>query len=133
MQQTFLIQRFLFRNILGLALNELHNFGLSEPENVTEAPSNCNKSGKNKNFFILRVENARCLIYLCDKADENVLNQGYRDRYDIIDHGHEKKIMYFFHRSIFTKIREFTTIVLWKLVIHFGYRGCNCTGVYIIS
>ena len=34
--------------------------------------------------------------------------QGYRDRYDIIDHGHEKKtFMCFFHRSISTEIREF--------------------------
>ena len=40
-------------------------------------------------------------------------NQGYRNRYDIIDHGHEKTtFMYIFHRSIFTEIREFTTIVL---------------------
>ena len=46
--------------------------------------------------------------------------QGYRDRYDIIDHGHEKKN---FYRSIFTEIKEFATIVLWKLVINFGYRG----------
>ena len=34
----------------NMALNKLHNFELSEPENVTEAPSNCNKSGKNKNL-----------------------------------------------------------------------------------
>ena len=61
-------------------------------------------------------------------------SQGYRDRYDIIDHGHEKNtFMCFFHRPIFTKIREFATSVLWKLVVHFGYRGCNCTGVDIIS
>ena len=60
--------------------------------------------------------------------------QGYRDRYDIIDHGHEKNtFMCFFHRPIFTKIREFSTSVLWKLVVHFGYRGRNCTGVNIIS
>ena len=60
--------------------------------------------------------------------------QGYRDRYDIINHGHEKNtFMCFFHRSIFTEIREFTTSVLWKLVVHFGYRGRNCTGVDIIS
>ena len=52
------------------------------------------------------------------------LNQGYRNRYDIIDHGHEKKtFMYFFQRSTFTEIREFATIVLWKLVINFRYRG----------
>ena len=62
------------------------------------------------------------------------LGQGYRDRYDIIDHGHEKNtFMCFFHRPIFTKIREFATSVLWKLVVHFGYRGRNCTGVDIIS
>ena len=62
------------------------------------------------------------------------LDQGYRDRYDIIDHGHEKNtFMCFFHRPIFTKIREFATSVLWKLVVHFGYRGRNCTGVDIIS
>ena len=61
-------------------------------------------------------------------------HQGYRDRYDIIDHGHEKNtFMCFFHRPIFTKIREFATSVLWKLVVHFGYRGRNCTGVDIIS
>ena len=60
--------------------------------------------------------------------------QGYRNRYDIIDHGHEKNtFMCFFHRPIFTKIREFATSVLWKLVVHFGYRGRNCTGVDIIS
>ena len=59
MQQTFLIQRFLFRNILGLALNELHNFGLSEPENVTEAPSNCNKSGKNW-YFVTKIVLTYC-------------------------------------------------------------------------
>ena len=52
------------------------------------------------------------------------LNQGYRDMYDIIDLGHEKNtFMCFFHRSLFTEIREFATIVLWKLVINFGYRG----------
>jgi hypothetical protein len=29
--------------------------------------------------------------------------QGYRNKYDIIDHGHEKKpFMYIFHRSIST-------------------------------
>ena len=33
--------------------------------------------------------------------------------------------MCFFHRPIFTKIREFATSVLWKLVVHFGYRGRN--------
>ena len=50
--------------------------------------------------------------------------QGYRDRYDIIDHGHEKTtFMCFFHRSIFTEIREFATIVLWKLVLILVYRG----------
>ena len=44
------------------------------------------------------------------------LAQGYRNRYDIIDHGHEKKtFMYFFHRPIFTEIRKFATIVLWKV------------------
>ena len=51
------------------------------------------------------------------------LVQGYRDRYDDIDHGHEKQTnfyVFFFHRSIFTEIREFATIVLWKLVINFG-------------
>ena len=41
-------------------------------------------------------------------ALRNSPNQGYRDRYDIIDHGHEKTtFMFFFHRSIFTEIREF--------------------------
>ena len=50
--------------------------------------------------------------------------QGYRNRYDIINHGHEKKpFVYFFQRSIFTEIREFATIVLWKLVTNFSYRG----------
>ena len=33
-----------------------------------------------------------------------------------------KTLMCFFHRSIFTETREFATIVLWKLVINFGYR-----------
>ena len=51
---------------------------------------------------------------------DNQRSQGYRDRYDIIDHGHEKKISVFFHRSIFAKIREFATIVLWKLCVNFG-------------
>ena len=38
----------------------------------------------------------------------NGKDQGYRDRYDIIDHGHEKTtFMCFFHRSIFTETREF--------------------------
>ena len=51
-----------------------------------------------------------------------------------IMHGHEKKpFMCFFHRSIFTEIRELATSVLWKFVVHFGYRGHNCTGVDIIS
>ena len=37
--------------------------------------------------------------------------QGYRDRYDIFDHGHEKKpFMFIFHRSVFTKI---TSIKQW--------------------
>ena len=35
----------------------------------------------------------------------------------------KKTFMCFFHRSIFTEIMEFATIVLWKLVINFGYRG----------
>ena len=52
------------------------------------------------------------------------LAQGYRDRYDIIDHGHEKKtFMCFFHRSISTEIREFANHCFIKLVINFGYRG----------
>ena len=50
-----------------------------------------------------------------------LIHQGYRNRYDKFDHGHEKKtFVYFFQRSIFTEIREFATIVLWKLVINFG-------------
>ena len=58
---------------------------------------------------------------LINKRCKAIAGQGYRDRYDIIDHGHEKKpFMCFFHRSIFTEIREFATIVLWKLVINFG-------------
>ena len=32
----------------------------------------------------------------------------------------KQTFMYIFHRSIFTEIREFATIVLWKLVINFG-------------
>ena len=32
----------------------------------------------------------------------------------------KKNFYVFFHRSIFTEIREFATIVLWKLVINFG-------------
>ena len=52
--------------------------------------------------------------------EPNGSNQGYRDRYDIIDHGHEKTtFMCFFHRYIFTEIRGFATIV-FKLVINFG-------------
>ena len=52
------------------------------------------------------------------------LNQGYRDMYDIIDHGHEKKnFVYFFQRSTFTEIKEFATIISWKLVTNFSYRG----------
>ena len=39
---------------------------------------------------------------------KNLHGQGYRDRYDIIDHGPEKNtFMFFFHRYIFTEIREF--------------------------
>ena len=50
-------------------------------------------------------------------------DQGYRDRYDIIEHGHEKStFMCFFHRPIFTKIREFAAIVLWMLAVF------NCLG-----
>ena len=30
---------------------------------------------------------------------------------------------YFFQRSLFTEISEFATIVLWKLVTNFTYRG----------
>ena len=38
--------------------------------------------------------------------------KGYRNRYDIIDHGHKKNtFMYFFHRSVFAEIRKFATIV----------------------
>ena len=49
--------------------------------------------------------------------------QGYRDRYDIIEHGHEKStFMCFFHRPIFTEIREFAAIVLWMLA------AFNCLG-----
>ena len=49
--------------------------------------------------------------------------QGYRDRYDIIEHGHEKStFMCFFHRPIFTEIREFAAIVLWMLAVF------NCLG-----
>ena len=38
--------------------------------------------------------------------------QGYRDRYDIFDHGHEKKTTFIsiFHRSVFTEI---TSIKQW--------------------
>ena len=44
--------------------------------------------------------------------------QGYRDRYDIIEHGHEKStFMRFFHRPIFTEIREFAAIVLSMLAV----------------
>ena len=35
----------------------------------------------------------------------------------------KKTFMYFFHRSIFAKIREFATIDLWKLVADKVYRG----------
>ena len=31
-------------------------------------------------------------------------------------HGHEKKNYVFFHRPLFAKIKEFATIVLWKLI-----------------
>ena len=49
--------------------------------------------------------------------------QGYRDRYDIIEHGHEKStFVCFFQRPIFTKIREFAAIVLWMLAVF------NCQG-----
>ena len=52
-----------------------------------------------------------------------VICQGYRDRYDIIEHGHEKStFMCFFHRPIFTEIREFAAIVLWMLAVF------NCLG-----
>ena len=48
--------------------------------------------------------------------------QSYRNRYNIIDHGHEKKnyFIYIFHISVFTEIKEFATIVFWKLVKNFG-------------
>ena len=83
--------------------------------------------GVNQSSLFKRLLNQNCLKI-------NGTTQGYRDRYDIIDLGHEKNtFMCFFHRPIFTKIREFATSVLWKLVVHFGYRGRNCTGVDIIS
>ena len=63
------------------------------------------------------------LPFITPKAKGEV-HQGYRNRYDVIDHGHEKKpFVYFFQRSISTEIREFATIVLWKLVTNFSYRG----------
>ena len=50
-------------------------------------------------------------------------NQGYRDRYDIIEHGHKKStFMCFFHGPKFTEIREFAAIVLWMLAVF------NCLG-----
>ena len=53
-------------------------------------------------------------------------NQGYRNRYDIIDHEHEKKtFMYFFHRPIFAKIREFATIVLLNGIERFSESTLN--------
>lgn len=52
--------------------------------------------------------------------------QGYRNRYDIIDHEHEKKtFMYFFHRPIFAKIREFATIVLLNGIERFSESTLN--------
>ena len=60
------------------------------------------------------------LPFITPKAKGEV-HQGYRNRYDIIDHGHEKTtLVCFFHRSIFTEIRGFATILLWKLVINLG-------------
>ena len=57
---------------------------------------------------------------------ENLYNQGYRNRYDIIDHEHEKKtFMYFFHRPIFAKIREFATIVLLNGIERFSESTLN--------
>ena len=54
------------------------------------------------------------------------LNQGYRNRYDIIDHEHEKTtFMYFFHRPIFAKIREFATIVLLNGIERFSESTLN--------
>ena len=54
------------------------------------------------------------------------LAQGYRNRYDIIDHEHEKKtFMYFFHRPIFAKIREFSTIVLLNGIERFSESTLN--------
>ena len=80
------------------------------------------------NFFnenqIMLCYNSLFVMALATMQMMNYSDQGYRNRYDIIDHGHEKKnLMYFFHRSIFTEIREFATIVLWKLVINLRYRG----------
>ena len=57
-------------------------------------------------------------------SDGSSFNEGYRNRYDIIDCGHEEKpFCVFFQKSISTEIKEFATIVLWKLVTNFSYRG----------
>ena len=63
-----------------------------------------------------------CHIVSCT-ANNKCKMQGYRDRYDIIEHGHEKStFVCFFHRPIFTEIREFAAIVLWMLAVF------NCLG-----
>ena len=54
------------------------------------------------------------------------VSQGYRDRYDIIDHEHEKTNFHvFFHRSTVTEIREFATIVLLNGIERFSESTLN--------
>ena len=70
-------------------------------------------------YLITTVDYEKFLIKLFDHELQSGLSQGYRDRYDIIDHGHKKNtFMYIFHRSVFTEIREFTTIVLVKGLVN---------------
>jgi hypothetical protein len=69
-------------------------------------------------------------LYGCEAVRHKLKNkqkmQGYRNRYDIIDHEHEKKtFMYFFHRPIFAKIREFATIVLLNGIERFSESTLN--------
>ena len=60
------------------------------------------------------------------RENKGTLFQGYRNRYDIIDHEHEKNtFMYFFHRPIFAKIREFATIVLLNGIERFSESTLN--------
>ena len=77
---------------------------------------------QNHNVFFSQVKSIFPSFSIPSAGDDGG-SQGYRDRYDIIEHGHEKStFVCFFHRPIFTEIREFAAIILWMLAVF------NCLG-----